>query len=343
MSLHIEALLRGRTGSRSTSIISRLARLASLLSFSLLLIATFNLNTFAQDAEPPDDVVRVSTDLVTVPTFVTDERGRRVSGLTQADFLVRDAGRAVKIEYFAVGTERVALAFVLDATGSVRELIAQQRETALELFSRFGRDSRVAVLQITDQARLAAPFTIRSEEALAAFNFPAHRGRGSAIFDTAAAAVRAFTSEDKVTERRIIILISDGLDTSSNLKASMVIDEARALGVSIYVIHLPLYAPRDGSLRPRPAAKGFRDLALKTGGQYFVMGDVTDALNPRARYNLAPVFKSIGEDLQGQYVLGFYTDEAQRDARFHPIQISLTSRANRKLRVNSLRQGYTLK
>jgi hypothetical protein len=115
------------------------------------------------------------------------------------------------------------------------------------------------------------------------------------------------------------------------------------LGVSFYVIHLPIFAPRDGRLKARPASSGFRELAEQTGGRSFLAGDAKSSLDPRAEYDLAPVFKSIEEDLQSQYILGYYPGEAARDASFHRIEISLTSRDNRKLRVRSLREGYTLK
>lgn len=292
-----------------------------------------------------DDVIRVHTDLVTAAAFVTDARGRRVFNLAPGDFVLSDNGRIVELEYFATGTERVALAFALDVSGSARETIARQQQIALALFSRFGSGSRVAVLRFDETAEIAVPFTTRlSSSALTSFHFPARAGRHTAIFDAAMMAVRSFDAPGgDAAERRIIILISDGLDTASKTSARVVINEARSRGVSFYVIHLPIFAPHDGRLKVRPASKGFRELAEQTGGRFFVAGDAKFALDPRAEYDLAPVFKSIEEDLQSQYVLGYYPGEAARDDAFHRIEISLTSRDKRKLRVRSLRDGYTLK
>lgn len=318
----------------------------SLFIYLLLVVASgANVSAQKNEAASDDDVLRVSTDLVTVPAFVTDARGQRVFNLLPEDFALSDNGRVVKVEYFAAGNERVALAFALDASGSVRDTIARQHEIALALLSRFGSGSRVAVLRFGETAELTVPFTTRTTEALAAFRLPAlARDRRTAIFDAAAMALRSFDAPGSdAAERRILILISDGLDTASRTKARDVIDRAQALGVSFYVIHLPIFAPREGRLAPRPASKGFRELAEQTGGRYFIVGDAKSALDPRAAYDLAPVFKSIEEDLQSQYVLGYYPGEAARDASFHRIEISLTSRDKRRLRVRSLREGYILK
>jgi Ca-activated chloride channel family protein len=317
---------------------------SSLFISLLLLASTADVSAQKKSAEANEDVLRVNTDLVTVPAFVMDARGRRVSNLSPEDFALRDDGRIVKVEYFAAGTARVALAFALDASGSVREIIARQHEIALALLSRFGSGSRVAVLRFSETVELAVPFTTIATEALPAFRFPALAGHRTAIFDAAQMAVRAFVAPGSdATERRIVILISDGLDTTSKTKAVDVIDRARDAGVSFYVIHLPIFAPRDGRLATRPASKGFRELAEQTGGRYFIVGDAKAALDPRAAYDLAPVFKAIEEDLQSQYVLGYYPGEAARDGRSHRIEISLTSRDKRKLRVRSLREGYRLK
>ena len=294
-------------------------------------------------AQEPDEVVRVRTDLVTVPLIVTNSRGRRIPNLRTDDFVLADDKRAAKIDYFASGTERVAMLFALDASGSARETIAQQREAALALFSRFGRGSRVAVLQFADFVRLSVPFTTDSVAAQASFTIDAKASSGTAIFDGAATSVRSFDGSGGFSmERRIVVLISDGLDTLSSTKYADVIAAARARGVSFYVIHFSLFTPRDGRLEPRAPSKGFRELADQTGGRYFSIGDAKSSLDPRAHYDLAPVFKAIEDDLRGQYVLGFYPGTAGRDGQTHTVAVNLANR-NRKLRVNQLRTTYNLK
>jgi hypothetical protein len=101
-----------------------------------------------------------------------------------------------------------------------------------------------------------------------------------------------------------------------------VIDAALERRVSFYVIHLPLFEPRNGYLTVRLPSKGFRDLAEKTGGKYFVVGDVRSALQQRPP-DLTPVFQAIEEDLKSQYLLGFYIAESSRDNRQHVFSVGL--------------------
>jgi VWFA-related protein len=296
--------------------------------------------------DPPDEVVRVNTDLISVPALVVDGHGNRVPGLSKGDFRILDNGNPVEIEYFASGAERVVLLFAFDTSGSTRTVAERQRETALALFSRFGHGSKVAVLRFADVPELVVPFTNEPEAAKEAFLSPPVTGRHTAIFDAAEAAAHAFEGRKTApNERRIVILISDGLDTVSRVNPRSVISEAKANSVSFYVIHLPLFWPQGGHLVPRPVSKGFRELAEQTGGQYFTVGDARSALDPHAEYDLTLVFKAIEDDLRGQYVLGYYAGEASRatgDRRFHKIAVQLTGE-RRGLKVKALRDGYGLK
>jgi Ca-activated chloride channel family protein len=313
--------------------------------FSLCLATSIALLLFSSvfKAQQPEsvDVISVRTDLVAVPFNVTDSRGRRISDLKLPDFAMTDDGRAVRIDYFASGAERIALAFVLDNSGSLREQLPRQRDAAMGLFQRFGPASSVAVIRFGQSAKLVTPFTSETESARAAFSFPANLSERTAIFDASLVAVEAYTSRAANSpERRIAILISDGLDTASTANAQKVIAAANQANVSFYVIHLPLFTPRDGRLSARPAVKGFRDLAEKTGGKYFVAGTSASALNPNARVDLTPVFAAIEDDLRSQYVIGFYPGAGSRDGTLHRVTVSA---ANRKLKVRQLRMTYSLK
>ena len=277
----------------------------------------------AQQTGDEDEVVRVNTDLLLFPVRIRDKKGQAVAGLTEQDLLLKDPDQVASGLYFSPGADRVALMFALDQSGSLREIIAQQQEAALALFSRFGERSSVAVLRFADTSSLATPFTSDLAAARSAFRFSAAQNQRTAIFDAAAKSVRTFEDLPKVrSERRIVVLISDGLDNRSSTSSESVINASLNQRVSFYVIHLPLFEPRDGRLEVRRPTKGFRELAEKTGGKYFLVGDAKSALVPR-QIDLAPIFQAIEEDLKSQYLLGFYISESSRDNRKHVFSVSL--------------------
>jgi len=293
--------------------------------FKLLLFLLVFCQMGARAQEPSnDDVVRVSTDLSVFPIRVTDKHRHAVAGLTASDFQLEDADRVTTSLYFAAGADRVAMVFALDQSGSLREIISQQRDAALALFERFGKASRVAVIRFAERPRTIVSFANDSEAARAAFNFSPATNSHTAIFDAAAAAVHSF--DDAVrdpAERRIVILISDGLDNASTTKPSSVIADAQSKNVSFYTIQIPLFEPRNGRLEVRRPASGFRELAEKTGGKYFLVGDSRAALEPAKNQDLEPIFRAIEEDLKSQYVIGFYVAESAHDGRPHGVSISM--------------------
>ena len=301
-----------------------------LLLSCLLVQALFTLeptNLHAQETASDDEVVRVSTDLLVFPIRVKDKRGQVETPLTERDLVLKDEDHVTAGLYFTRGADRVALLFALDQSGSLREIVLQQREAAVALFNRFGDRSQFAVIRFSEKPWLVAPFGRDMSVAREAFNFPAEVNRHTAIFDAAAAAVNAFGALPRVhSERRIVVLISDGLDNASSEKAGPVIERALQKQISFYVIHLPLFEPRGGRLAVRPPAKGFRELAEKTGGKYFLVGGSRAALSPQtnaANNDLTPVFRAIEEDLESQYLLGFYAGAGSHDGRKHRFTLSL--------------------
>src|SRR6266404_8201789 len=297
---------------------------ALLLGFILAIICLPNTTTKAQEPDPADEVVRIDTHLVVFPIRVRDKRGQAVAGLSQNDLSLKDEDNATSGLYLYRGADRVSLVFALDQSGSLREIMNQQRDAALALFGEFGEKSQVAVIRFAERPKLAISFGRDLDATRAAFSASTASNQHTAVFDAAAAAVKLFETLPRLrSERRLVILISDGLDTSSTVKPATVIDAALKEQVTFYVIHLPLFTPRDGRLKVRTPAKGFRELAEKTGGKYFLAGDVATPLASQTSMDLAPVCKAIEEDLKSQYLLGFYTKETANDGRIHRLVIGL--------------------
>ncbi|PWT80367.1 MAG: hypothetical protein C5B44_05380 [Acidobacteria bacterium] len=302
------------------------ARILTVLLFLATSLLYCPLFAFSQTPESDEDVIRVTTDLLLFPIRVRDKHGKTIAGLTERDMTINDKDHVISSLHFSAGAERVALVFALDQSGSLREVISNQQEAALALFQRFNDRSRIAVVRFTESPELVSPFGRDTATARSAFQFPTGINHRTAIFDGADYAIRTFDNlQPDRAERRIVILISDGLDNASTIKADRVIDEAADKHVSIYIIHLPLFEPRGEHLAVRPPTKGFRDLAEKTGGKYFLVGNLDSTLSPSSNIDLTPVFQAIEEDLRSQYLLGFYLAAGARDGRRHSFSVSLPS------------------
>ena len=303
-------------------------RLISGLTVLVLSLSVFAWGARAQTTEPPtpadeEDTIRVNTELLLFPVRIRDKKGRAVASLTEKDLRLEDKDRATTGLYFKAGVDRIALIFALDLSGSVREVISQQKDAAVSLFQQFSQRSSVAVMHFAETANLVVPFNHDGAVAAEGFNLRSGTNRKTAIFDAAAKALASFEQLPRVrSERPIVILISDGLDNASAVNAKTVIESALKKRASFYVIHLPLFEPRDGRLAVRRPASGFKDLAEKTGGKYFLVGDPNQPLSNR-KHNLSPIFEAIEEDLKSQYLLGFYIAESAKDGRKHEFWLRL--------------------
>lgn len=292
----------------------------------LISAVAFLFSASAQEPAADEEVLKVSTDLLVFPIRVRDKRSK-ANQLSEGDLSVVDRDHVTTGLYLFPGADRVALLFALDESGSLRDTISQQRDAALALFNRFGDRSTVAVLRFAERPLLISSFGRDTVATSEAFSFPAKRNQHTAIFDAAAAALNAFDALPPTrSERRIVVLISDGLDNASSTRASQVIATALQKRVSFYVIHLPLFEPRDGHLVARPTAKGFRELADQTGGKYCKVGNAAASLvtdKEVSANDFTAIFQAIEDDLRSQYLLGFYAGEASRDGREHRFKVSV--------------------
>src|SRR6185436_15015679 len=109
--------------------------LRSCAQLLLLLICTFTaqseLPIGAQETQEPrtgDEVLKVNTDLFVFPIRVKDQRGPAATPLTERDLILKDVDRVTAGLTLYHGADRVALLFALDQSGSLRDIVSEQRE-----------------------------------------------------------------------------------------------------------------------------------------------------------------------------------------------------------------------
>ena len=293
-----------------------------------------------------EDVIKLATRLVSVPVTVLDKRKQYVTGLKAEDFLVFEDGKRQEIAFFSTELQPVvsrpmAIVFALDSSGSAALTIRQQRAAATALLSQLSDDQLIAVVRFSSRPQMLISFSKEKERIADAFSGHTQVGGSTAIFDAALFSIEMFksiTDEEARQRRKVVILISDGLDTASQHSYVDVVNKALSEDVSIYVAYLPLYVPgNNGRLEPRPTTQGFDRIAKETGGQLFQVGDVQTALNPSASIDLKPVFDAIINELRSQYYIGYYPSNPDFNGKFRQVQVQ-TRQSGLKLHLH--KRGY---
>ena len=268
-----------------------------------------------------DDVLRVRTDEVMVPISVRDLEGKPVSGLTAEQFLIYDGG--VRQEIASFNRERVPanIVLLLDASGSVFHQMRFIREAARSLLEGLLKEDQVCVMQFADRVELLQDWTSAANGAALAkaLDWRYRPGQSTAFYDGLYLA--AEEQLKGVNGRRIIILLTDGIDSSEGKRASFeeAVNAVRRAEASVYVVSLTAslreaiekrtggtfkrllsgYDPREVK---RVLALIYESelrlerLAAQTGGRMFL---------PRRDEDLLPAYRAIAEELRSQYIITY--------------------------------------
>ena len=211
-------------------------------------------------------------DLVPISAVVRDGRGRLVTTLTPADFEISDNGERRRIVDFQVDkASPVTIAVLIDTSGSMRigtKLDLARRvlgQLAAELAD--GRDE-LGLFTFDAELREAQPFTHHPAAVEAALAETQPFGSTS-LYDAVAATAREL--ERRSTARRAMLVVTDGIDTSSLRTAAEVSGLASSIDVPVYVVATAPSFDREpaggrGIERSSTMSADLRDLATWTGG-----------------------------------------------------------------------------
>jgi VWFA-related protein len=254
-------------------------------------------------------------DVVRVDALVTDH-GRLVPGLAAGDFEVRDNGVLQSVDFVLSDETPINAILALDLSESVAgDRLEQLRQANHALVGALRTDDRTALVGFTHAVRLHAPLTADRASVLGALHARGGFG-GTALFDASYAGLMLGDTDQG---RSLMIVFSDGVDTSSWLTAAAVHDAAqRAAGTVAYAVSLP------GSRRTF-----LRDLAAETGGSVFEVASAKD---------LGATFVKVIEEFRHRYVLGYSPTDKNR-AGWHRLDVRVKGRGG--VSVKS-RPGYLL-
>jgi Ca-activated chloride channel family protein len=276
------------------------------------------------------DQQEVAVRLVLLPTSVEDKKGRLVTGLKAADFTLTDERVPQQIKYFSVeSSEPVAIAFVLDVSGSMRQSgkLDAAKEAVRFFVDQLRPQDRFALICFADeQVSWVTEFTSDRERFLE--RLAVQEGYGQTALNDAVAAIPKLVDE-RTTGRKAIVLITDGVDNASRLTLEQSVVTARKVEVPIFTVG---FSTLPWEERKKTKDLGFNMAVLQlfadeTGGALFVVQDPDE---------LKEAVSRISTQLRHQYLIGYSPGLARWDGRFRSVQ--LVARSGRY--VVRTRKGY---
>jgi Ca-activated chloride channel homolog len=279
--------------------------------------------------QPLTPTFKTKVDLVSVTAVVRDSKGRVVRNLAQKDFEIYEKGKARPIVDFKVSDQGpVSMAILFDVSGSMRvsaNLEAGKRAVEHILSWIQPKADEIALFSFDKDIRQEVAFTSDPNRVRAAMNNMTAIGMTS-LYD--AIAQTAKTLANRPSPRRAVVVITDGLDTSSTMKASEVSAIASAIDVPVYVIAVvsPLDHPGEDQavIGESAVSTHLQNLAYWTGG------DLTLVSTP-AHASLAA--RELITELRHQYLLAF---EASKETGWYSIDV----RTRRRELTVRARSGY---
>jgi VWFA-related protein len=293
------------------------------------------------DAAQDDTPIKIGTQLVTVPFNITDKTNRYINDLKKEDIEVLEDNKPQEVFSFERQTDlAITIAMLIDISGSEAYTLPMEKAAGARFFQKVLRPRKDlgAVVTFEGEAELVQNLTsdpvkleraldeVRISTAAAAASVGGtppinggSRAGSTAIWD----AVYSVSNDllRREAGRRVIILITDGEDTSSTLKLRDAIERTWRNEVIVYAIGIgdPAFGVDTGVLKK---------ITQETGGRAFF---------PRSEGDLDKAFAQIDEDLRSQYVLAYTPTNGNKDGSFRTIQLRVKNQKELTVRH---RRGY---
>jgi Ca-activated chloride channel family protein len=283
----------------------------------------------AQQAQAQTPIFRGAARIVPVIATVTDADGRLVPGLEKEDFSIFDNGKVQETTVFQSSVEPFSVVVMLDKSGSMTANLGRLDQAAEQFLLRLLPLDKGQVGSFSDKIQLSGAFTSDRDALISALK-DLQFGNPTRLYD---AINQSMTALSGVEGRKVVLVFTDGDDTSSRLGLGDVLERAKQEDVMVYAIGLQSeFFNGQSTVRSRPD-RGLKRLAEDTGGGYFELTKTAD---------LAPTFTRVAQELHSQYILGF--TPTALDGKEHKLQLKMrgtgmTARARKSYIADSDRLG----
>jgi len=319
----------------------------------------------SQPPQAPGGNIKVRVQVVNVPVTVLDKRGMPVIDLTQHDFRVFEDGKPQPIKYFIQEpAPPLRIGFIMDTSNSARPLLSFEKDAASEFVYDMlrGRSTKNKIFLETFDSTSSILHDFSSDpDELNEKIRDLKAGGGKALYDAIYTACRdkLLTAGDPEATRRVLVVLSDGLDVGSTHTFDEVVSMAHRAETVIYtIVNSPYGFTQDSNTV-------LKRLAQLTGGAYFFpqsdpegadlgsgylshgsvgctsqqegLGAKTGIYTAERLAHLSDDVEAIGRELNDQYFIGYTPTNSVLDGTYRTIRVELAQ--HREVRVR-YKPGY---
>jgi len=258
----------------------------------------------------------VEVDVVHVTVTVRDEDGNLVSDLEADDFVVKEDGREQVVEVFAPAADPeereelvLNLGMLFDTSSSMRDNLELSRVSAMRFLDAIPR-AKDLILIFFDEDIQISRYSSEKQQGIFGRILETESRNATALYDS----IAVYLSRVMGTPgRKVLVIFSDGDDTISSVRPDEVIRLLRSTNVTIYPV--PFMAKAGAGRRSQVRARAFLgELAKSSGGRVF---------HPLGYRELADIYNTILDELNGQYVLGYVSSNPERDGKFRRLEVEI--------------------
>ena len=269
--------------------------------------------------------ISVNVDLVVLQATVHDRQGGFAPDLHERDFQIFEDGVRQSVKLFRHDDIPVTVGLVVDHSGSMHPKLAHVIEAARTFARSSNPADQMFVVNFSDRVSLGLlaerPFTDRPDELEAAIARTPAAGKTS-LYDAVVLALDRLKTGS--SEKKVLIVISDGGDNASKLKLADVLKKAEESSAVIYTIGI--FDDADEDKNPDV----LRRLARATGGEAFF---------PAHLEEVVANCESIARDIRHQYTLGYVPTSEAKAGAYRKVRVEARAEGYGNLQVRT-RSGY---
>jgi Ca-activated chloride channel family protein len=289
-----------------------------------------------------DDVIRVSTNLVTSAALVIGRDRKYVPKLRRQDFHVFEEGVEQELAYFAPVDRPFTVALLIDNSRSTIFELRNIQDAAIALVNQLRTNDRALIISLTDDLKALAGPT-NNKEALRQVISNIKTGGGTRLYDAVDLALNREMAG--IAGRKAIVLLSDGVDNDSrNATYQTNLNDIAKSDVEVFAVQFSTYTPVSRQAarvrRPPPEGSGFSRVDYQRADAYLhQISELTGtSVYPAASAsNLDSAIAGIAEELHNEYSLGYYPRIAGKPGEIRRVEV----RVSQPWLVVRARPGYS--